>query len=290
MENHKKFLSFVFILSLALLIIAPASMAIKRTFKVGRIPDWKCQRCHEDKELTGIAFDNTKVSMYVDQAVLKADVHKKALCVDCHIDLKRERHGEKLELSTCTKTCHEHEEQGRDWFELTHAQGMERKGMEVPLCQGCHTMGPHGRLAHKTPKKEDPTHRKQMIMACASCHEYWAKTYKNGFHGKFATISPVDMTIATCADCHGPHETLHHENPTSTLSKANVIKTCTPCHKGANLNFATYIAHPDPERKERVPEFLYYVSNFMGGFFWLIVIGGGIHSILWIIRGRRRRG
>ena len=46
---------------------------------------------------------------------------------------------------------------------------------------------------------------------------------------------------AVCSDCHGEHEVLAPNDPTSPVFRANVPKTCSKCHSDEAAQFAKSI-------------------------------------------------
>jgi len=80
---------------------------------------------------------------------------------------------------------------------------------------------------------------------CASCHadvtqmrqydlptDQFAK-YKESIHG--LRLAEGDLNVATCADCHGSHQVLKANDPSSTVYPSNVPELCASCHADKDL-------------------------------------------------------
>ena len=75
---------------------------------------------------------------------------------------------------------------------------------------------------------------------CASCHsdvtrmrQYRLATdqyaqYQESVHG--LRLAAGDRNVATCDDCHGGHQVLPPNDPSSTVFPVNVPRTCANCH------------------------------------------------------------
>ena len=68
-----------------------------------------------------------------------------------------------------------------------------------------------------------------------------------------------------CSDCHGAHNIYKMDNPNSTISPRNIVKTCQKCHEDANMKFTGYLSHATHYNKEKFP-WLYYTFWGMTAF------------------------
>lgn len=146
-------------------------------------------------------------------------------CVDCHATLE----GKQAEI-----TAH--------WQRSVHAE-------QDVSCVNCHGGNPSGTTVDEamspaagyigTPAKAD------IPALCASCHadvsqmrqynlptDQYAK-YQESTHG--LRLVQGDVTVATCYDCHGGHETLKANDPASSVYPANVPTLCSGCHSDKTL-------------------------------------------------------
>lgn len=55
-------------------------------------------------------------------------------------------------------------------------------------------------------------------------------SYADSYHG--LALRGGKLTAANCASCHGVHSILRSSDPRSTISAANLPRTCGQCHKG----------------------------------------------------------
>ncbi|MBI2369382.1 MAG: hypothetical protein HYV08_03945, partial [Deltaproteobacteria bacterium] len=118
----------------------------------------------------------------------------------------------------------------------------------------------------------------EIVKECGTCHAESLRTYRDTFHGQ---VTALGFTrVARCSDCHGAHGIRPSRDPRSPVHLANRVATCRKCHASANVNFAKYDPHADPDNRARNP-LLYYAARFMT---WLLagVFGFfGVHTALW---------
>jgi len=87
--------------------------------------------------------------------------------------------------------------------------------------------------------------RKQIPLACASCHSDSARMkayglptdqlalYQTSIHGK--RLAEGDTRVAVCTDCHGVHQILPPTDPQSQTHYRNIAATCEHCHGDKQL-------------------------------------------------------
>jgi cytochrome b subunit of formate dehydrogenase/nitrate/TMAO reductase-like tetraheme cytochrome c subunit len=63
---------------------------------------------------------------------------------------------------------------------------------------------------------------------CAACHDKPAATYAASMHGK--ARKGGNTGAAQCSDCHGTHEIMKANAPTSPVRRENLGATCGQCH------------------------------------------------------------
>jgi formate dehydrogenase gamma subunit len=66
-------------------------------------------------------------------------------------------------------------------------------------------------------------------------------TYEDSYHGLASRSG--QQTVANCASCHGVHNIFPSSDPRSTVSKANLGKTCGKCHPDAGQRFTIASVH-----------------------------------------------
>jgi cytochrome b subunit of formate dehydrogenase len=154
-------------------------------------------------------------------------------------------------------------------------------------CTDCHaaiTETPH-KLPPPTPALRDQK-RLEMNKACVDCHAKAMRGYAETQHGKLALMGFADT--ATCSDCHGTHNILPAHVAASTMSPANIVKTCQSCHPDATKGFASFQSHATTD------DFAHYPLMWIASKFVLAAVGGvlvifWIHSVLWFWREFRDR-
>ena len=196
-----------------------------------------CFECHSDKTLTKQRQGKT-VSLFVDEKLFSASVHKGLECVDCHQDADVEElpHEENLQPVTCGN-CHD--EIQVDFDESIHGQAFKRHAPYAPNCSECH--GVHDILSPKDPRS--PTYKTNVPYMCGGCHREGApvarvydigehniiENYSESIHGEGLFKKGLIVTAA-CADCHGAHLILPHTEPRASTSARNIASTCMKCH------------------------------------------------------------
>ncbi|HEX5137992.1 MAG TPA: cytochrome c3 family protein [Planctomycetota bacterium] len=203
----------------------------------------ECLECHNDPEFTGTR-DGQTVSMFVDEARLKASVHARLRCVDCHADLdgvKKYPHRTGLAPVECGE-CHEKE--GEAHKGSLHGQALAKGDRMAPTCADCH--GRHDVLPPKDP--EAPTNHMRIPQLCGKCHhegtavsrthdipqERILENYSEGMHGEGLYKKGLAVT-AVCTSCHTSHDIRPHTDPKSSIHHDNVVKVCTQCHAQIEL-------------------------------------------------------
>jgi len=168
-----------------------------------------CLGCHADKGLAK-EVKGKQVSLYADEAVLKASVHGRLACIACHADIKEVPHSERLAPVSCQQ-CHAAAAE-----KLGHGIHGRKDGPQLD-CQSCH--GTH-----------DVQRPAQVGTAlCETCHQPMVQEWQAGVHGMAVARGVKDA--AQCKDCHGAaHELLPQNDPRAPTSRAKMAETCGRCH------------------------------------------------------------
>lgn len=180
-------------------------------------------------------------------------------CADCHgghvqfnatfisVDVMGGDFIGKPSRNNITNICSEcHVQETKDYKTSIHWEQIEKGHPDAATCTDCH--GTHEIRAIGDPKSS--SNHQNSPATCAKCHSnkelmsawyYGIKTdrfdtYKESFHWK--ALSKGYMLVATCADCHGNHNTKSHTDPTSSTYPDNLPKTCgkVNCHPGAEFD------------------------------------------------------
>ena len=231
-----------------------------------------CGRCHDGPSKT---FHLSIHGSRRDSGDTKA-----ASCSDCHGShniLPIKDAGSTLNRANAGAMCAKcHSDIVADYQVSSHGMALREGKQYAPMCTDCHTA-----VSHLTAPLSTRDFNMQMIANCSKCHAGRAPGYRDTFHGQ---ATALDFKLAaTCADCHTPHKNLPASNPLSSVHKDNLVQTCSKCHANANVNFATYSPHPEPNNPEK-SALVYYVSHFME---WLLIgvfSFFGLHTILWLQR------
>jgi hypothetical protein len=145
---------------------------------------------------------------------------------------------------------------------------------EPPACSGCH--GYHDMVA-----PAGAGFRREMVERCAHCHEPYAESFADSYHGQATTLG--SEIVATCADCHGSHGILPASDPRSSVSDERRLDTCRTCHEQATAGFALFQPHADHNDRERYP-FVYWSYHLMTTLLIGVFIVFGTHTALWLAR------
>ncbi len=168
-----------------------------------------CLGCHADTGLTK-EVKGKQVSLYADEAVLKASVHGGLQCTGCHAGIKEIPHAENLPPVSCA-ACH-----GNVAGKFIRSIHGRKDGPQLD-CQNCHG-------AHAVKR----TAQLGMVV-CESCHQPIVQRYQASVHGK--AVAEGVKEAAQCRDCHGTiHEILSQEDPGAPTSRAKMAETCARCH------------------------------------------------------------
>jgi hypothetical protein len=102
-----------------------------------------------------------------------------------------------------------------------------------------------------------------MMDQCGRCHEDFAKTFFETYHGKVTQLGSEGA--AKCYDCHGTHNILPTDNPESSLSHWKRVETCGKCHPMAHRQFAGYLTHATHHDKDKQLPVLVLVHDHPAG-------------------------
>ena len=130
--------------------------------------------------------------------------------------------------------CHEGVE--REYRTSAHRLARLRKGSVAASCADCH--GGHQVLRSSDPKS--PVHHTCVPDTCGKCHTNQSVVtsdyvrlpvvlagYDQSVHG---VGLKAGKHTANCSDCHGVHALTSAANPTSTIARENLARTCGQCH------------------------------------------------------------
>jgi len=203
-----------------------------------------------------------------------------ATCSNCHTahrelpasDPNSSVHAENL-AHTCG-TCHHGIEERFNTSIHSPEVGEPEDDRRLPTCEDCHT-------SHTISRVDRGDFRLLMMNQCGRCHEDEAETFFDTFHGKVSRLG--DQAAAKCYDCHGTHNILPTSEPASTLSRRNVVETCSACHAGANLRFTGYLTHATHHDPDKYP-FLFWAFWGMTALLVGTLTFATLHTLAWLFR------
>ncbi len=220
-------------------------------------------------------------------------------CVDCHGSHQMAKGFDpyskvsKMNISATCSKCHG--EIAGVFNESVHGKAVAAGIEDAPTCTNCH--GEHTILRHDDPRS--PVAKQNLsAQVCSPCHSSVAlstkygiasdrfKTFTDSYHG--LAIRGGSVEVANCASCHGSHNIKPSSDSTSTISKANLVKTCGRCHPGANDRFAVGAVHVNEKSRSEEP-LLYWIATL---YILLIVltIGGMLfHNVIDFVKKSRRK-
>lgn len=211
-----------------------------------------CGTCHGQKfvmEANGHSaapFYSYQESVHGKAVAAGSD--KAAVCTDCHGSheiLNAANPKSSIFKFNVPNTCAKcHENVKTEFMGSIHGQAITKGVSAAPVCTDCH--GIHGIKSHVDPNSSVSAQNLART-TCAKCHESVrlaedfgvaggrASSYMASYHG--LALKMGSKTAANCASCHGVHNILPSSDPKSTISQANLAKTCGQCHPGAGDNF-----------------------------------------------------
>lgn len=244
-----------------------------------------CRQCHND------LYQKTLDSIHSKE--MAAGNRNAPVCTDCHTAHYVTTPDEPR--SRIPQTCQRCHSTIYDQYKTSvHGSALlDQSNADVPTCVDCHGVHNIG----------DPTtaaFRLKSPETCAKCHTDKAimrkynistdvlNTYVADFHGTtvelFEKQSPNAPTNkAVCYDCHGVHDIKKIDDPTSTVFRENLLKTCQQCHPDATTNFpASWLMHyrASPTQFPVV----YYVNLFYMIFIPVVIGGMALFVLLDIAR------
>ncbi|MFZ3213273.1 MAG: hypothetical protein WA188_17355 [Terriglobales bacterium] len=218
-----------------------------------------CLACHDDRSLTTKRGANT-VSLYVDGKKFASSVHSSLSCTSCHASLEGKElpHDTPVAKVICG-TCHSGE--AEQLAKSLHGKAAAHGDALAPRCVNCH--GNHDILPVKDPHSAVAPLRIPFV--CGTCHQEGTPVQKNRNIGQHNILENFSESIhgqgllqkglvvaPSCASCHTAHSILPHTDPASSISRANIAKTCTQCHAEIEMVHRKTIRGELWEKKEHV--------------------------------------
>ena len=251
------------------------------------VPDL-CATCHREGEAAarrvelegypGGIVGSYEMSIH-GEGLIQSGLVVTATCDDCHTphrplppdDPESTIHPDNVS-ATCG-TCHHGIEERFE--ESVHWAGRgENSDLEYPTCEDCHT-------SHSIARTGASDFRISMMEQCGRCHVEETETFFDTFHGKVSRLG--DGAAAKCYDCHGTHNIHPVDNPLSTLSRENVLETCSQCHPNASARFTGYLTHATHHDPAKYP-LLFFSFWAMTALLVGTLTFATLHTLAWLWR------
>ncbi len=187
-----------------------------------------CLGCHLNK--LSMTFKNgEKQSVQLDHMILKASVHNKLYCTDCHFGFSPEKHPIRQFKSSrdyviaSSESCRRcHFDKYTKTLESIHYSMLSHGNMKAPVCVDCHGAHSIGRAGQE---------RTVSAKRCKKCHREIYKTYSSSVHGS-ALFVDHNQDVPVCADCHRAHNI---EDPRTFDYREKIPGMCGGCHANKEL-------------------------------------------------------
>lgn len=244
-----------------------------------------CGKCHQSDGQALIGTDLKEKDALHDystsvhgRSLVEKGLLSTAICTDCHtthFNLKESDERSSVNPKNLAATCGNCHKGIYDQFIASdHGYSKDSKGQKLPTCETCHT-------AHNISNVHEDKFMGEITGQCGKCHEQLAESYLETYHGKVHQLGY--QNAARCSDCHGAHNIYKMDNPKSTISPRNIVKTCQKCHEDANMKFTGYLSHATHYNKEKFP-WLYYTFWAMTTLLLSVFLFFGLHTLLWFPR------
>ena len=208
------------------LVIAGFAMVCPGSAQVQLVEDADCLECHSDKTLTKTDAAGKEISLFVDEALLKASVHRTNSCQSCHSDLTPAHPDDNVAAKGINcGSCHE--QYSESYGASVHGLAVKAGMVESATCKDCH--GSHHILAPTS--ASSPLHFSKLSTTCGECHPEAVADLAESVHGKSAARGHREA--ATCMDCHREHQ-FERLKDASAMKVAGEI--CSKCHASERIN------------------------------------------------------
>lgn len=250
-----------------------------------------CSQCHRDGMKAAVRLEGQGINHIIENYT--ESVHGKGLnksgltvtanCTDCHSAHLESDHKNpnssthKDNIATTCGKCHWGIQE--IYNKSIHSKLVSKTDKELPTCNNCH-------VAHTVSDPSKDEFRMSIMETCGKCHETISNTYFDTYHGKASKLGMAKA--AKCHDCHSAHSILPTDNIESTLSRKNIVSTCSSCHPNANLGFTRYLAHATHHDPDRYP-LLFITFWGMTGLLLGTFIVSWLHTLLWLPKSLKMR-
>ncbi len=184
-----------------------------------------CLDCHSDNTLAITNAAGRTISLFVDEARLKASAHKTNSCISCHADVTVKHPDDNVPPKTVNcATCHE--QQTENYDASVHGLAARAGHLDAATCQDCHDS--HEIVPANLPAS--PLHFSHVAQTCGACHDQEVRDWAISVHGQAMAAGIRDAP--TCTDCHSEHKIQALKNTSPQVS----AEVCSRCHASERLN------------------------------------------------------
>jgi formate dehydrogenase gamma subunit len=252
-----------------------------------------CAKCHTDQPSITDEYVRLPIALPSYYASVHGFARKQgnnnaAVCTDCHSP-HRARIAQDPEsqvnhsnvAATCSK-CHG--DIAALYGGSIHGQAAGLGILDAPTCTTCHDEHLLKRNVGERAKVV-PEHRANEL--CGDCHtdpamltkygitEDVVASYLDSYHAW--AVDRGSRIAATCVDCHNVHDIRSTLDPESSVHPANVTTTCSRCHKGVGIAFATSYTHASALAARSVHG---WVRLFYIGLIAVVLGGMALHNFI----------
>jgi len=244
-----------------------------------------CGKCHRDGSKAAVRFTESQTHILKNyemsihgKGLLQSGLVVTAMCTDCHTAhhvLPHDDPTSSIYHKNIAETCAKCHNGIYEQFKTSiHSPTVSKTDKRLPDCKDCHQ-------SHTISRADKLDFRLNIRNQCGGCHEDVTESYFETFHGKVSKLGY--SAAAQCYDCHGAHNILPPDDPNSTLSHQNIVKTCGHCHTGSHRQFAGYLTHATHHDRGKYP-ILFYTFWFMTTLLVSTLAIFGTHTLLWLPR------
>jgi len=182
-----------------------------------------CMACHGRSVALKLKSGEQR-STKVDPLLLKASVHGKLSCSDCHFGFSSEEHPRRtfrtsrdftLASSESCRRCHF--DKYTNELESIHYTMLSQGKLSAPVCIDCHGSHEVSRVGKE---------RTSSAKRCQRCHALEYDIYAKSVHGN-ALFNEHNQDVPVCIDCHTAHTI---QDPFSISFRDRIPEICGNCH------------------------------------------------------------
>ncbi len=184
--------AWIVCLAACLGIVAPC-----RGAEAELVPNDKCLECHGQNDLTRTNATGQTLSLFTDEAKLKASAHGTNTCVSCHRDLAQAwQHPDEGPPAGLVNCAGCHAQQSLTYNASVHAAALRDGKSGAATCKDCHG---HHDVTHVL-APDSPLEHTKLAATCGQCHTEQAAELAESVHGQAALRGHREAP--TCVTCH----------------------------------------------------------------------------------------